>query len=328
MAKRDDDALWLGIDVGGSKTAVGVVDGSGRLLAWEAAPTPVANQALPIAEAIAAAAAALLERLQLPAARLTAGGVGFPGDIDPEDGRVFSAPNVPAFIGQMPAKVFATALQEALHVPLPVVVENDACAAARAEALRGAGCGASRLLYLTVSSGVGGARFEDGEARNLEPGLRLFPDPTQPTLCLEDLAGGVALARRARAAIAQGATASPYLAEVPKEALSTRHLATAAAQGDPFSQQLLDAAARHVAAALALLLGAGDGGERVVIGGSVALKTAGYLTTVREELRALQARQDAPLGLQRFDVQRQLLPAALGDERGVIGAALLAGAPQ
>jgi len=343
----------LGVDVGGTKVAAGLVDAEGRLLGWSRID---ARPELPPAEMvarIAEQATALLDELGVAAGELDSAGVAVPGDVDPESGRLKTIPNLPRFVGEKPAELFRRALRDRLGVELPVAADNDTCAAVLAEARFGAGRGAGKLLYLTVSTGVGGARYDGRETVNVEPGLTLRPDPERPDESLEDLASGTAVARHARerlrAALDDGGEAAVRrltglfdrvdlpgvdvpgvdVPDVPGtdladkiDHLEAHHLGPAAAAGDPFSRELFDRAAGHVAAGLAQLLAQGYGEERIVVGGSVAEKVPGFLDRVRGELRTLRDRADAAPGLRRFDPGRDLVAAGLGAERGIVGAVL------
>jgi glucokinase len=337
--------IQLGIDVGGTKVAAGLVDAEGRLLGWSRID---AGPQLPPAEMVARVAdqvAALLDQLGVTAGELAAAGVAVPGDVDPESGRLKTIPNLPRFVGEKPAELFRRALRDRLGVELPVAADNDTCAAVLAEARFGAGRGAGKLLYVTVSTGVGGARYDGRETVNVEPGLTLHPDPEHPDELLENLASGTAIARQARerlrAALDDGGEAAVRRltglfdrvdlpdVDVPGGNLAEKidhlegsHLGPAAAAGDRFSRELFDRAARHVAAGLAQLLAEGYGEERIVVGGSVAEKVPGFLDRVRGELRALRDRPDAAPGLRRFEPDRDLVAAGLGAERGIVGAVL------
>jgi glucokinase len=330
----DETSLRAGVDVGGTKIAVGTVDGDGLVTALEIFPTQ--PQPETVLRLVGDALAALLLRQGKTPADLSAAGLAFPAHFDPSTGRVITAPNVPAFVGLDPRSLLETQLAERFSKAIPVAVDNDTCAAVLAEARFGAGRGIERLFYLTVSTGVGGARYDRGRTCNVEPGIRTFPDPENPGVCLEELAGGAALARltrrRIREAVAAGKEVRELttvleqedLAPLPlEEALckvSARHLGAAAELGDAFSIALLANSARLAAASLRQLLLEGFGEQRLIIGGSVALKTTGYVDRLKAELAtAFRDSGDEP-PLNPFT---DLVEAGLGDDRGVLGAALL-----
>ncbi len=330
----DVQSLVLGIDVGGTKIAAGLAAGDGQLLGLLEVETPNPPRTGPVIAAIVELAARLLAEAGRGVGELTGVGLAFPADFDPATGLLLTAPNLPPFVGQDPRALLAAALAARFGASPPVVAGNDAAAAALAEARWGAGRGSSRMLYLTVSTGVGGARWDGETAVNLEPGLRTFPDLTRPNRSLDDLAGGAGLAREARHRLAaEGAAAAPVLwrqlglegagpdhVAAVLQNLGVRELAAAAEAGDEFSARLLRRAAELVAVGVARLLAQGAGDERVVIGGSIALKAPGFFHHLRTHLARLAA-DGSPLP-PGFEPARDVLPAGLGDERGVFGAAL------
>jgi len=342
-------SLRAGVDIGGTKIAVGLLDGQCRLLASASQATPPGGEISAVLQVVLDVLDQLLSGAGLGLADLAAVGVGFPGDFDPLDGRVKTAVNVPGFIGHPPAALLQRAVEERFGVSRPVVIDNDAAAAAVAEALCGAGRGFGRQLYLTVSTGLGGARYgghdaagnEIHSARNIEPGLYLNPDPSQADRRLIDLCSGVALAEIAQHSLlrllrqegeaglarwtrvldlaqAEGGSISEQISS-----LSAAHLGRAASAGEPFARQLFERAAHHLAQGLAQLLAQGEGEECVVIGGSIALGVPGFLDQVRRDLAEIGDRDDASLGLRAFDVGQRLRAAQLGQHSGVVGAALL-----
>jgi len=339
--ERDD--LVAGVDVGGTKTAVGTLLQRGLeaeqeallMSAFEIFETP--QDPSELIERIGRSLEDLLQDQRKTSLDLAGVGLAFPGDLDPDSGQVLTAPNIPAFVGLAPSVLMREELQRRFSRDLPVTTDNDTCAAVLAEARFGAGRGYQRLLYLTVSTGLGGARHDGNHPVNLEPGLKTFPDPQRPDLCLERLASGSALARRARHHLHETLARRESISEVTSvltledlsglpiesalDRLSARHLAEAAAQGDAFSASLLEDSARLTAASLRKLLFQGYGEEKVIVGGSIALKTKGYLDNLRASLaEALRDSGDRP----PLDPMEDVVEAGLGDERGVVGAALLA----
>jgi len=132
--------LAIGVDIGGTKIAAGVVDGQGRILARRKEPTPGR------AEDVTGAVGVVVDRLrrEYPVAA-----VGLGGFIDAERETVLFAKNI-GWVGE-PLRA-----RMERRIGLPVAVENDANAAAWAEARFGAGRGESFLVGLTVGTGIGG----------------------------------------------------------------------------------------------------------------------------------------------------------------------------
>jgi len=336
----------VGIDVGGTKVATGLVDAKGKVvdwdrLDWDEIPGWRELSAEELTEHMVERLVVLVEKHGVDGTQLKAVGLGFPGDFATPNGRLKTAPNLPAFVGAEPVALFRDAFERRLGAAPPIHADNDAVAAVLAETLFGSGQGAGRVLYITVSTGVGGARFDGERTTNIEPGLSLFPDPDRPQLNLEQLASGAHLKqvarRRLTSFLAEGETALARhtqlfdLVEVPGSSreeqlahLTTKHLGEAAAAGDAFCRGLFEEAAGWVAAALALLLAKGWGEERIVVGGSIAIKGPGFLERVREALRLHQQQLNAAPGLTAFDIDRGLVGASLGEKCGMLGALLLA----
>jgi predicted NBD/HSP70 family sugar kinase/predicted GNAT family N-acyltransferase len=336
----------VGIDLGGTKVALGLVDAKGTLVdwdrfGWDEIPNWREQSAKELTEHLVERVLVLVEKHGVEPTQLQAVGLGFPGDFATPSGRLKTAPNLPAFVDSAPSVLLHHAFERRLGTAPPVFADNDTVAAVLAEALFGSGQGTGRVLYITVSTGVGGARFDGEKTTNIEPGLSLFPDPDRPLLNLEQLASGAHLKQIARrqltpllghgkASLAQH-TQLFNLVEIPGSSrqeqlthLTTRHLGEAAAAGDAFCRSLFEDAAHWVAAGLAEVLTQGWGEECIVMGGSIILKVPGFLEHLRERLRLHQQQPNVAPGLATFDLDRGLVIAGLGDKGGMLGAVLLA----
>jgi glucokinase len=159
MAIQDTDRLAWGVDVGGTDCKVGVVDGLGRVRAESGFETP--DQPAAAVREIERACRALAESL---GARIDRLGIGVPGPLDLERGVIVQAPN----LGWRDVPL-RDMVAEALGCP--VVMDNDANAAAYGEAWVGAGRGARVLLLVTLGTGVGGGVVEDGRVFHGARGL-------------------------------------------------------------------------------------------------------------------------------------------------------------
>ncbi len=249
---------------------------------------------------------------------LGAVGVSFGGQVDFETGRVRRSTHVPGWHD------FPLRAELEKHFGVPVSVDNDANAAALGEYAFGAGQGCPSLLYVTVSTGVGGGWIVGGRvhrgAHNLagEIGhLTVQPDGPVCTCgrrgCVESLACGPALARAARA---QLRTASDslvlHLAGGKAEAITGELVAQAAAQGEALADEVLLAAARHLGHGLGLALTLMNP-HRVILGGGVTKAGARWWAEVH---RAAQA-NTLP------DISADIVPAALGADSPLWGAVAL-----
>lgn len=198
----------IGIDLGGTQIRAAILQGK-RILARAATLTgtnPTPERVLP---RIFATVQLALDEAGMTLERIGGVGVAAPGPLDCRTGMIFSPPNLPAWQGT-PLRAL---LQE--HYQKPVFVENDANAAALGEYLFGAGQGCQTMVYLTVSTGIGGGVICDGklfegtngsaaELGHVTIDWRGERCSCGNVGCLEALGSGTAIARQARQAIARG----------------------------------------------------------------------------------------------------------------------------
>ena len=283
-------------------------DASGRLLARARRPTEPSGRPEQDLERLIDDVRRVIAESGLPLAAIEAVGVTAPGPLDPERGVVLSPPNLPGW-REVP---IALRLREALGVP--VFLENDANAAALAEWRFGAGRGLAHLVYLTLSTGVGGGLILDGRlyrgvlASAGEIGHAPVEWEGEPCACgqrgcLEAYVGGAAWTRRLRA-VAPEASRAVSLAGA-REALRPEHLVAAAREGDAFARAELarwnDYVARGIVwVAMALAP------EAVVLG---TIATAAGHALSLDPIRAQVARHIWP----HLARTLRILPAALGE---------------
>lgn len=315
-----DVAAVLALDLGASRLRAGVVDGDGRVVARAEARAPV--EAGP--QGVIATAIGMLRRVReaAPAATRDAiAGVGIaaPGPLDPAAGALVEPPNMPrSFRGAALADPIGAALS------LPAVLERDTHVAALAEWEFGAARGLTDFLYLTVSTGIGGAIVAGGRLIGGPDGVAgelghvLIDVDGPPCGCganghLEGIASGSAIARAAGAAIAAGrASGLASFAASLGRGLDARDVAEAEADGDGAAAELMERARRAFAEACVSLVDVFNP-ERIVVGGSIARNQGDrWLGPARERVAAVA-----------FSVPRQrveIVPAALGDDVGLVGA--------
>jgi glucokinase len=305
------------IDLGGTKILAAVVDDDGHPVAERRIATEPERGPDDTADRMVAALDAAAQEAGVARAALVGLGVTVPGPIDPSKQIVGQPPNLTGWknvpLGAM--------LRERTHLPIAMV--NDANAAALGEQSFGAGRGVRDLIYITVSTGVGGGIISNGKlvggmhgaAGEIGHMTVLVDGPTcgcGRKGCLEALASGTAIAREAAQLIANGK------AESLKQRAGTRPSAAevedAADAGDEAALALLDKAADYLGIGLMNLIHLIDP-EVIVIGGGVA------------KSERLVARAAAYARTHAFPVMTdglQIVPAALGDRSGVLGAASLA----
>jgi glucokinase len=288
----------LGIDLGGTKIAAALVE-DGRILAAERAATP--QTGFPdVRDAMLAVARRLLDGRS----DVRAVGVGSPGPLDLAAGTILFAPNIPG----MEDAPIVEALQARLD--LPVVLENDANAAGYAEHLYGAARELTSSVYVTISTGIGGGLFIGdqvlrgahgvaGEIGHMTvlPGGPVGGDGHDGSL--EALAAGRSIARD-----------GSYVFGRPMDTAEVFELARA---GDVKALKIIDNAALFTGIGLANLVKIVDP-DGFVIGGGMSQVGPFYLDRIRAAAERYLVGWPAPL----------LLPARLGTEAGVIGAAAVA----
>lgn len=306
----------LALDIGGTKLAVGVVthDGSVHGLLVEPThrdqgPGPVIQRLLDMGHRSVAAAGL--------GAPVRAVGISCGGPLDARAGVLLCPPHLPGWvdirIGDLVSAEFG----------VPAVLENDATAAALAEHRYGAGRGTSTMLYLTVSTGVGGGAVVDGRlhagaAGNggefghvmVRRGGRLCSCGRHG--CVEAYAAGSSIAARAAEALADGRASA--LADLPSPPTAA-DVSRAAALGDPLSVEIWAEATDALGSAVTDLVNVFEP-ELVVLGGGVVRAGAQLLDPVRA---VVAAEAMGPAGrVARIEV------AALGDVVCVVGAAAVA----
>jgi glucokinase len=300
----------LGVDIGGTKIAAGVITADGEILSFVREPTPRDIDGEGLLNFVADLARQARAESRRPPEAM---GVGCGGPMIFPEG-VVSPLHIPAW-KEFPIRA---RLEEMLG--LPTVVDNDAKAFALGEALFGAGRGARCMLGMVVSTGVGGGivvngRLFDGASGNAGHVGHIIVSSRGPRCycggsgCLTVYASGSGLAERARSALRRGARSA--LADVSTH-LTARDVAEAAAAGDPLAAKLMRDAALALARAIASATNLLDL-DLVVIGGGVAQSGDLLFGPLRKELRR-RARLS-------FSRNVEVRPAALGTEAGVIGAA-------
>jgi glucokinase len=248
-------------------------------------------------------------------------GISCPGPVDPSTGVVLEPPNLGPRFRDIP---LAASVGEALG--LPAFLDRDTNVAALGEHAFGAAHGCDDFIYLTVSTGVGGAIMLGGEIVRGPDGLAgelgHVPVSLDGPRCgcggighVEAYASGTALAREARAIVVAGR--SPFLADRARahgvgEELSAVDVADGAKAGDPACAELMDRARRAVATACVGYCNAFNP-HRIVIGGSIAVGEGDRLL---DPVRAAIASE----AFQVVARHVRVVPAGLGGDVSLAGA--------
>ncbi len=312
----------LGIDVGGTGIKGAAVGDDGVLRHRSERRTP-AQDVDAIAGAIADLVRELTDTCQQEGGAVGAVGVACAGFVDAAGATVLFAPNLAWRDAPLKAR-----LEDA--VGRPIFLENDANAAAWGEFRAGGAKDADDMLLVTVGTGVGGGIVSDGELLRGSEGvaaeighLRMVPDGIRCGCgnrgCLEAYASGTALVREGRELVSGGsphAGALSDLCEQDPQRLTGYMITQAARAGDPAATELYADLGRWLGEGIASLVAVLDP-ELVVIGGGVS--EAGELLLA--PTRTAFARQLTGRGHRR---QADIVPAQLGNDAGMIGAADLA----
>lgn len=299
----------IGVDIGGTKVLAGLIDERGRILHRVGMATKPGQ-----------GTATLIEAIGRMAGRAEADapiGVGAAGWVD-LGGSIDFAPNVDFERTELRAVIEAQTGRR-------VAVENDANAAAWAEASIGAGKAARRMLMLTVGTGIGGGIVLDGRLYRGSRGYaaefgHITIEDGGPRCacgqsgCLEALASGSAIEREARAAnLGQGSIAL-RLAGGDVAKITGVMVSEAADSGEEAAIAILGKAGYHLGVGLAVLAHCLDP-DLIVIGGGAAEAGRTMLEPARAELaRRFEGKPPPP----------KVVEARLGNDAGLIGAALLA----
>ncbi len=310
---------YLGIDVGGTKVAAGVVTEDGRVLSHLRAPTAELRAGGdPLSAILALGQRAISESGGHPGEPLAGVGIGLPGPADPQGILMLAAPTLP--------ELLEVSLQPVLEETFgcPAAGENDANACALAEARFGAGVGASVVAYITISTGIGGGVVVDGQVYRGAGGTSgefghqiIVPFGGPPCDCggygcLEALASGRGIAARARLAYAEaGGDNCP-----DPDAITSEWLVDRLREVDRVAGRVWRETVIYLGAGISNVINLLDP-EVVILGGGVATGAADLLF---EPLR----RQVAARCMPSLTRPTRIVPAALGPEVGIVGAACLA----
>jgi glucokinase len=266
-------SVYAGIDLGGTKILVLVSDAQGRVLGTARTPTLAAQGPDAVVGRIVDAVRAAAAEAQIDAASIAAAGISAPGPIDRDAGIITDPPNLPGW-HNVP---LASILREKLGIP--AVLENDANCGAVGEHRFGAGHGYRHLLFVTISTGIGGGIIIDNELYAGASGAagevgHLIVSVEGPACgaghagCLEAYASGTAIAARAREMIAAGGLPRTARLAEHNPPLSAETVHMASEQGEAEATAIITSAGRYLGIGLASLINAFNP-QAIVLGGGV-----------------------------------------------------------
>ncbi|WP_130869543.1 ROK family protein [Intestinimonas massiliensis (ex Afouda et al. 2020)] len=309
---------YLGIDLGGTNVAAAVVDKDGTILGKASLPTPRTG-AEAVADQMAAAAKAAAEQAGVSLEQVESVGIGSPGTIEPQHGLIkfwsnLDFENVP----------LAALVEERLHKR--IYLENDANAAALGEYAAGAGKGSQSMVAITLGTGVGGGAILNGRLytgfnyAGMEVGHFVIEHNGRPCTCgrkgcFEAYCSATALIKRTRQVMEENPDSLLWQLAGDLDKVNGRTPFDAAAQGDAAAGKVIDEYVDYLGCGVASLVNILQP-EVFCIGGGPSAQGETLMAPVRYILN----REDYA----RNSVHRtRLVRAALGNDAGIIGAALL-----
>ena len=307
--------LYGAIDLGGTKVRALVADLAGKVHGEDIRPTEADRGQDAVIDRMIDTLRSAAQQAQIRAEDLRAVGVASPGALDLVHGLVFEAAQLPGWDGVPLARIIGE------RMGIPALLENDANAAALGENRFGAGRGTSQMIYLTLSTGVGGGIIIDGKVYHGATGAagelgHVVLNVDGPRClcgargCLEAYASGTGIAWRARDLVERGE--APGLARALQERgdLDADEVAQAARLGDEEARRLFDEAGLYLGVALANYINIFNP-EMIVLGGGVMAAADLFLGRAERTMRELARK--GPLKAVKLE------RAVLGDRSGPLG---------
>ena len=307
---------YIGIDVGGTNLKAGLVREDGQILAVERTPLAFENPEQ-FARTLAQLGQSVLHQAGIPASDVVSAGIGIPGAV--AGGDILYTCNIP--LRDVPlSRLFRQ------HLDVPVLLENDANCAAVGEWLCGAGRGTQQFIVVTLGTGVGGGlilngKLYSGSGMVGEVGHMVIQHGGAPCNCgrrgcWEAYASATGLIRMTREAMEAHPESLLHTVAAQSGCVEGRTAFDAAVQGDETDLALCRDYVSYLAAGVTNLINILQP-EAVAIGGGVAAAPDGLLLT---PLREIVERECYPRHTGQIP---RIVRAELGNDAGIIGAALL-----
>jgi glucokinase len=318
---RED--LVIGVDIGGTKVAAGLVDPTGDVLCHSRNPMVCSDGARPALAAVTRAIeTASVQATSIAGDRNLIRGIGIcsPGPLDPKTGVVINPPNLPCW------RNFPLAAEIAKIYRVPVKVDNDANAAGLAEAIWGAGRGYRNVFYATIGTGIGTAILFDGRIYHGRTGAaaeggHMSIDYKGPRCacgkpgCIEVLAAGPAIARRAQAKLQSGRSSSLMdLAGGKRELVTSEMVGAASAAGDPVAGEVLRETVELLSFWFGNIVDLLEP-DVMIVGGGVASMLKPFVPEIKDRLPDCCVNQSCR--------EIPLVSARYGEDAGIAGGAAL-----
>ena len=308
--------MYIGIDVGGTNLKAGLVNEEGTIVAVERTPLDFQGPE-PFAETLAQLAAAVMERGGVEVKEVAYVGMGIPGAV--KGGDILYTANIP--MKNVPLEALFRK-----HLDLPVLLGNDADCAAVGEWSCGAGRGTKHFVVITLGTGVGGGMILNGKlysgcGAGGEVGHIVIKQDGVPCNCgrrgcWEAYASATGLIRETKEAMEQHPESALHAVAAANGGVEGRTAFQAAEQGDETALAVCRAYAEYLAAGLTNLVNILHP-EAVALGGGVAAAPEHLLL---EPVREIVARE---CYARHVDQVPRIIRAELGNDAGIIGAAML-----
>ncbi len=325
--KNSRRPFFVGVDVGGTNTKIGLVDDLGQTLAYGSIETLEERGPADCLDRTAAKVREMTGSLGVAMSDVKAAGIGTPGPMNIPEGIIHDPTNLPHW------RFFPIrdALSKCLG-DLPVAFNNDANVAAHGEYWVGSGKGSRGLILLTLGTGVGGGIIVEGSivegvnSFGAECGHIIVDSRPDARLCvwgggrgeLEAYASASAVAARAQELLADGRKSSVRQRVAAGEPLSTLMLSQEAERGDAFSLEVILEAAEYLGIGIVTLVHTVDPGA-VILGG--AMNFGGHGTQVGRQFLARVCEVFRSRAFEVVAKNTVINYASLGGDAGYIGAA-------
>lgn len=308
----------IGVDLGGTKINTGIIDESGKIILSIKVPTLAKEGPYPVIERIKKSIYDVLIEANMKLEDIKGIGIISPGPIDSEKGLVVNPSNLPGWDHIPIVKL----LKE--EFKLPVMLDNDANAAALAEYMFGSGRGLKNFVYITVSTGIGGGIIINGKlyrGTNSNAGEvgHMTINYNGPKCncgnfgCFETYASGTAIARYAKKAVFDNRTT--LIKELAGEnEITAQHVFEAAIKEDPVAIELIDEEAFYLGVGISNIIAFANP-ERIALGGGVSKQWDMFYSRMMETIneRSLKSMIDVC----------QIVKSELKDDIGILGAAAI-----
>jgi len=320
MTVHIDQQPVLAVDIGGTMIRLGLISTEGQIIAREHCPTVAEEGPGPVIDRILSALEGLLKSHNVNLSRLHSISIAAAGAIDTDSGIVTMSPSLPGWVDIPLRDTIETAYG------ISTFLLNDANAAALGEHRFGAGRGSANLVYITVSTGIGGGVIIDNHLYSGTSGSagdigHMTIDVNGPLCncgsngCLETLASGTAVAREAIRRIENGERSSLADTRDGTENITAEKVGQAAGEGDALALAVISRAAYYLGVGLASLVNILNP-EIIIVGGGLSKLGDLLLKPTREVVQEKAFRLPAQAV--------RIVPSQLGDDAGVLGAAVFA----